>query len=263
MSKKFLIDIDMGGTSRIHNLPTPTTSGEPATMGYVDSALEGLAWKDNVRVASTANINLSSPGSTIDGVTLTSGDRFLAKNQTLPAENGIYVFNGSAVSATRSLDANTASELEQAVTSVSEGTSGGSSFRQTNVNFTLGSGAISWSTFGASAPPASETTPGIAEIATQTETDTGTDDQRFVTPLKLANWSGRIRKMTATIGDGAATQYDVSHNFNTQLVNVQVFRSSSPWDNVEVDIERPTTNTVRIRFGTAPASGAYTVVVIA
>jgi hypothetical protein len=33
---------------------------------------------------------------------------------------------------------------------------------------------------------ATETTKGVAEIATQSETDTGTDDERFVTPLKLA-----------------------------------------------------------------------------
>lgn len=37
------------------------------------------------------------------------------------------------------------------------------------------------------ASPADETTAGIAEIATQTETNTGTDDARIVTPLKLAS----------------------------------------------------------------------------
>lgn len=40
------------------------------------------------------------------------------------------------------------------------------------------------------ASPASETVAGIAEIATQVETDAGTDDARMVTPLKLANYSG-------------------------------------------------------------------------
>ncbi|MFW2445991.1 MAG: gp53-like domain-containing protein [Qipengyuania pacifica] len=35
-------------------------------------------------------------------------------------------------------------------------------------------------------PPASETVKGVAEIATQDEVDDGTDDERFVTPLKLA-----------------------------------------------------------------------------
>jgi hypothetical protein len=35
-------------------------------------------------------------------------------------------------------------------------------------------------------PPATETVQGVAEIATQEETDDGLDDQRIVTPLKLA-----------------------------------------------------------------------------
>lgn len=38
---------------------------------------------------------------------------------------------------------------------------------------------------GASVVAASETVAGIAELATQTETDAGTDDSRIVTPLKL------------------------------------------------------------------------------
>ena len=37
-------------------------------------------------------------------------------------------------------------------------------------------------------PLATETEPGIAEIATQAETDAGVDDQRIVTPLKLGNY---------------------------------------------------------------------------
>ncbi len=39
-------------------------------------------------------------------------------------------------------------------------------------------------------PPASETVAGVVELATQAETDTGTDDQRAITPLKLTNFSG-------------------------------------------------------------------------
>jgi hypothetical protein len=39
-------------------------------------------------------------------------------------------------------------------------------------------------------PPATETQAGIAEIATQVETDAGVDDTRIVTPLKLANFIG-------------------------------------------------------------------------
>ena len=42
--------------------------------------------------------------------------------------------------------------------------------------------------YGVPTGAASESAPGIAEIATQAETDTGTDDARIVTPLKLVTW---------------------------------------------------------------------------
>lgn len=37
-------------------------------------------------------------------------------------------------------------------------------------------------------PPASETVSGVAKVATQTDTNTGTDDTKFVTPKKLKAW---------------------------------------------------------------------------
>jgi hypothetical protein len=42
------------------------------------------------------------------------------------------------------------------------------------------------SNIGTTVSAASETVAGIIEIATQAETDTGTDDLKAVTPLKLA-----------------------------------------------------------------------------
>ncbi len=44
--------------------------------------------------------------------------------------------------------------------------------------------------FVSSGTPASETVSGIAELATQAETDAGSDDLRIVTPLKLATFPG-------------------------------------------------------------------------
>jgi hypothetical protein len=65
-----------------------------ATVAYVDAAVQGLDIKESVRVATTSNINLTSgsPVSEIDGVALSfpSVTRVLVKNQTNPAENGIY-----------------------------------------------------------------------------------------------------------------------------------------------------------------------------
>ena len=46
-------------------------------------------------------------------------------------------------------------------------------------------GGVNWESISAAA---SEAVAGRAEIATQTETNTGNDDLRFVTPKKLKNW---------------------------------------------------------------------------
>lgn len=255
------ISLDFGGARRILNLPNPASAQEPATRAYVDSAIEGLAWKDSCRVATQGNINLSSPGATIDGVTMASGDRVLVRAQTSSAENGIYIWNGASVAMTRALDANTAAELEQATTTIEEGTSAGVTYRQTAVNFTLGTDAVSWAVFGSAAGQATESSAGIAEIATQTETNTGTDDQRIVTPLKLASSVWAKRQYSANIGDGSATSYTVTHNFGTRDVTVEVYRNSGNYDTVLAEVRRSSVDAVQVVFDTAPAADAYRVVV--
>ena len=261
MAKKIFTDFDFQSVSKVTNLPTPSNSGDGVPKSYVDSLVEGLAWKDSCRVATQSNLNLASPGATIDGITMASQDRILVQSQSTASQNGIYVWNGSAVAATRSLDASTFAELEQAVTTVEEGTSAATSYRQDQVNGTIGSSSISWVTFGTAAPAASETTAGVAELATQTEVNTGTDDLRIVTPLKLATWSGRIKKYATSIGDGSATSYTVTHNLGSLDVQVAVFQNSTG-DEVITDVTHATTNTLTIVFATAPASNAYRVVVV-
>ena len=149
MSKPILSDLDMGSAARLLNLPDPTLPQHAATKSYVDSAVEGLAWKDSVRAASTVNINLAAPGTAIDGVTLAVNDRFLAKDQTTQSQNGIYIYNGSAVAATRSADASTFPELEQAIVTVEEGASNGATtYRQTQVNGTIDTNNVLFTSFG-------------------------------------------------------------------------------------------------------------------
>lgn len=262
MSKQVLSDLDFNNAARIVNLPDPTLAQHPATKAYVDSAVEGLAWKDSVRVASNANLTITGPGSTIDGVTMSANDRVLLKDQTTASQNGLYIWNGAAVSMTRAADANTFAELEQAVVTVEEGTSAGASFRQTAVNGTIDSTSVTWTSFGTSAAAATETTAGVLEIATQSETDAGTDDLRAITALKLNNWSGRKRKATATFGDGSATSFNIDHNFNTRDVQVEVYRNSGNYDSVLCDVTRPSVNRVTLTFAAAPAASAFNVVVL-
>ena len=261
MTKKIFADFDFQSVSKVVNLPTPSASGDAAPKSYVDSLVEGLAWKDSCRVATQSNLNLASPGATIDGITMASQDRILVRSQSTASENGIYVWNGASTAATRALDASIFAELEQAVTTVEEGTSASTTYRQDQINGTIGSSTISWVTFGTSAPAASETTAGIAELATQAETDAGTDDLCIVTPLKLATWSGRIKKYSVSIGDGSATSYTVTHNLASRDVHVTIYNAST-YDEVITDVTHATTNTLTIVFATAPASNASRVVVV-
>lgn len=252
---------DFGGSRRILNLPAPASSGEPATKAYVDSAIEGLAWKDNARVYCATNVALASPGASLDGIAMSANDRFVAGNQTTTTENGIYIWNGAATPATRALDASTADELENATISIDEGTSAGTTKRQTLVNFVLGTGSPAWTNFGTAAGAASEASAGIAELATQAETDAGTDDLRIVTPLKLKNYSGQAKRYGIAVGDGSATSIAVTHNLNSREVSVEVYRNSGNYDTVLVDVRRTSVNIVTLVFDTAPTASQFFCVV--
>lgn len=263
MAKPVLTDLDFGTSAKVINLPAPTAAGDGANKAYVDSLVEGLAWKDDVRVSTQANLNLAAPGATIDGITMVANDRVLVRSQTTTTENGIYIWNGAATPATRSLDASTYDELEQAVVSVSEGSNAGSTFRQTGINGTIGSTAVVWASFGTSAPAASESTAGIAEIATQAETDTGTDDTRIVTPLKLATYANRAKRFAVNFGDGSATSYVITHNLGTLDVEVYVRETGGSVREAMVEIQHTSTNSITILTKTAPAVNALRAIVIA
>ena len=98
----------------ITNLADPVNPQDAATKNYVDMAVQGLDTKESVRMKSTANITITAPGATptdFDGITPAIGDRILLTDQTLPQENGIYVYQGAGVPLTRAADADSNPEV--------------------------------------------------------------------------------------------------------------------------------------------------------
>lgn len=93
-----------------------------ATKAYVDATAAGLSPKQSVRVRAQGNVTIASPGATIDGVSMSSGDRFLADQQSTGAQDGIYVWNGAATPATRATDLAAAAHAAGTFLFVEEGT---------------------------------------------------------------------------------------------------------------------------------------------
>lgn len=260
-SRQFLVDIDFNNVATAVNLLSPTNPNDAATKSYVDNLLNGMTWKAAVRVSPATNVNINSPGATLDGVTMVTSNRVLLRAQTAGAENGIYIWNGAATPMTRAPDADTAAEVQGMAVRVTEGASAqDTSWLVVTDSITLGTTAITFTQMGSSSPASSESTSGIAELATQAEVDTGTDDLRIVTPLKLTNWSKRALSSGLTIGDGSATSYALTHNWNNRDYTISVYRNSGTFDEVEVEKQRGL-NAATIIFNSPPAANAFRVYV--
>ena len=147
-----LVKRDANGNAKV---ATPTDSAHIATKGYVDAARQGLDVKQSVRVASTANVAITTgleAGDIIDGVTLVAGDRVLLKDQTTTSQNGIYVAVASGA-ASRSSDANGTADTGELKSGtfafVEEGTVNFDSgfVISTDGTITVGSTGITWTQF--------------------------------------------------------------------------------------------------------------------
>jgi len=291
-------NVSMGGFT-LTNVANPVSPSDAASKAYVDFAIQGLAWKDSVRVASTAN-QATSGLAAIDGVVPIAGDRILLKNQTLGTENGIWVAASAAWA--RAIDADAAGELDGAAVYVMEGTAQGDTawVCTTNGPIIPGTTATVWAQFaggGTVGAGAGLTMTGNAINVIGDSTMTVVADSLGVandgiTNAKLANMpaltvkgndggaaadpkdltiaeliglitftGGMPRKFAATLAT-SATSYTVLHAFNTKDLTVNVYRVATPFDTVECDVERTDTNNVTLRFATAPAANEYRVVVL-
>lgn len=213
---------------KIINLLDPTTNQDAATKNYVDVSLAGLQSgqtpKGSVRAVVKTNVNISSPGSTLDGLNAVAGDIFLLAGQTTGSQNGPYVWNGASSPMTRATNWDTQTEaVLGSYWVVREGTEQDKFALLTNDSFTLGTSTATFNYIG------------IAPAATA--------------PVEQ------------DLGNSSATTFTITHNFGTRAVNVVIYRNSSPWDDIDVYVRRPDLNTVVIEPDTVFATNEFHAVV--
>jgi len=93
-----------------------------------NAGITSIPAKVSCKVATNViNINLASVPTSIDSISLVTGDRVLLWHQTAPAENGIYEVINSTTWA-RAGDADTSAKLAGAIVSVQRGTYAGDVF---------------------------------------------------------------------------------------------------------------------------------------
>ena len=115
---------------------------------------------------------------------------------------------------------------------------------------------------------ASETVKGIIELADSSEITAGTDATKAVTPAGLTS-KLQSRSFAALLDNSvsgvskSSNTFTVTHGLSTRDVMIQVYEAASPYENIQVDIARSTSNTndITIDFAADPGNGNYRVLV--
>lgn len=108
---------------------------------------------------------------------------------------------------------------------------------------------------------ATETRTGIAALATNSEATTGTDDTKIITPLKLkAVLNAMVGGYAVDMGNGVATSFVITHNLNTKDVTTAVFAVATG-EKVYTDIQHTSVNTITVSFTGVPTTAQYRVVI--
>lgn len=275
-------DINAGG-QKITNGAAGSAGTDFATYGQLTDLINNRAFKDAVRAATTANVATLAGGApnTVDGVSLSAGDRILVKDQSSGAQNGIYavstVGSGSNGTWARAGDADTAAELPSGtVVSVQEGTANGDKLFMltTNGPITLGTTALVWAAYGASSGEIGVAGAGLTKTGSTYDVGAGTGISVAADSV-AADFSVVARKVVglipATTGgifsvSGAAVT--VNHSLNNINPIVQVNVGGTPpsgmtaREPVFVNYIPSDANNVVITLPAAPSTGNYELTII-
>ena len=266
-------DIAMGN-NKVTGLKTATAGTDAVTLNQLNAAVVGLLDFKGGFNASTGAIvgggNLTVGGARVaiavgDFYVVTVAGNFFG-DASEPLEIGDQVIAQDAAVAGASVigdfvtvQANIDIATTTTVGLVSVPTSGG-----INVS---GAGAISLDS-GANASTGSATQTSVITTNAYGQV-TSQADATIAIPASqitdfcaaVTNCIGTNHNFTADIGNNSATVYVLTHNLGTRDVMVQAYRNESPYDTVELTVERNSTTQVTLRTVTALAASEVRVLV--
>lgn len=207
--------LDMQG-NKITGSADPSASTDLVTLQYLQNFLKGIDWKESVRAASTGNLTLTAPGASIDGVSMSSGDRVLVKDQTTGSENGIYLWNGAASTMTRATDADVSAEVTAGMAVfVSEGTTNGDKafILTTNDPITVGSTSLVFTQFGGGSLP----TAGAGLTLSGSTLNIGAGNGITVNADDVQVDPSVVGRKFSQVTHGASTTVTLTHNLGHKI----------------------------------------------
>ena len=217
------------GSQKITGLLDPTNPQEGATKAYVDAQTaaitSGLILKGSVRAATSSNVSVTSAPATIDGITPANGDVFLLMGNTTASENGPRVWTSAGAAMARASNWNTSAlAVLGSFWDVREGTNADT----------------------------------FALLTNDTAITLDTTSLTFVIRGSTSATTGYTATCPTTSAGGTWT---VTHNLNTKFLIAMVARTASPYDFVDVRIERATVNTLSVMPDVALVAGDYEIMV--
>lgn len=251
-------------SQQLHHLADGSAADDAAAWGQVQNLLAGLEWKVEVRVATTANVSITSAPSSIDSVALASGDRVWVKNQTTASENGIRVFTSAGAAMNRATDMDASTEFNNATAFVVEGTTNANTaWTCQTKNPTVDTTAIVIAQFGGGATYTAATSGGLSLTGNAFAIKLpGSGVVGLVVDSTgiYIDTSVVVTKFAQLVGDGSSTSIAVPHNLGSRDVSVSL-QDASTHQIVYLTPVATDVNTVTLNFPVAPTLNKYRVTI--
>jgi hypothetical protein len=272
-------------SQRITAVATPTASTDATNKAYVDGLVQGVDAKLTAAAATnaalpscvyangTAGVGATLTASvngvlTVDGYAPTLNELILVKDEVAAANNGLYQLTTLGTASvkwvlTRVIGMDQSNEFGGALIAVQD---------KGNVNDnTL------WLCLAADTVTPGTTALSFTRLNSPTTytAGNGIDISAQVVAAKLQSGGGLVadasglavdtsvvaRKYATNVGDGASATIVVTHNLNTEDV-VLSLREIATKEEVLVDWEHTSVNTITLKFASAPTAAQFRVVVL-